>query len=176
MTVGTTSRHPRLVVPMDSARKRAAAKKDGAAAQQSADKSRGAGGGGAASLNPDNNNQGRSLSLYQGGYRAFPASLDALSVTEPPPAPPVVAKFAASGQGGPPPSRAASLGNVYFLCRHISNEEDRKMLMLSPSGLCGLAHWTLVVALPSSHATGQGAGGRLCRSFAGPRQASKRRS
>lgn len=50
--------------------------------------------------------------MERGGYRAFPASLDAVSnegaVGAPPLAP--VGKFAASGQGGPPPSRAASLG------------------------------------------------------------------
>ncbi|CAN0561347.1 unnamed protein product, partial [Ectocarpus sp. 12 AP-2014] len=111
LTVVTTSRRPRLAFPMDAARKGTAARKGGATAQSAADRSRGGGGGGAASsLNPDsNNNQARSLSPYHGGYRAFPASLDALAVTEPPPALPVVSKFAASGQGGPPPSRAASL-------------------------------------------------------------------
>lgn len=60
-----------------------------------------------------------SPAMEQGGYRAFPASLDAASpdggaaaVGASPLAP--VEKFAASGQGGPPPSRAASLGEDFF--------------------------------------------------------------
>lgn len=64
-------------------------------------------GGNAGTPSPRNGDRPQSYA----GYRAFPSSLDSLSVAEG--TPPVVAagKFAASGQGGPPPSRAASLGN-----------------------------------------------------------------